>query len=433
MRTETAAALLVTLLCAGVAAARAAEAPAVEPSVAVLTQEDAVARALERAPQIVIARANLDAAAAAARQARWPANPELEIEAENVLGDGPYADFDAAETTVTLRQPLTLGGKRGARLTTARARLEQARAEFEHAQRVTRRDVTIAYAQVLVSERLDALARARRVDAEALRAASERQLAAGLISELQYAQAVLAGAEAAATLNRAQADAASARRALARWLGVSTLDSVAARLDEAWFERAAASADRPSRATVDEHPRLRAQRAALAAATAEERLQQRGAIPDPVLSLGARRFADAPAGESRALVLGVSLPLPLWDRNTAERANARRERIVVEADLDAAQRELVDELARALSARTAASGELRALVEAAEPAARSAAALTRRGFDAGRLSLAERLAADRALQTTQEALQRARFSLHQSNAEIEYLTATTDAPVPASE
>jgi cobalt-zinc-cadmium efflux system outer membrane protein len=441
MRTERIAAVLLAALACGVAssaaapAAAAAVAPAVAPADApadaqTLSLDAAVAQALERAPQLLIARANLEASAAAARQSRWPENPELEVETENVLGSGPFSDFDAAETTVTLRQPVTVGGKRSARVAAARARFEQARAELELAQRATRRDVTIGYANAIMAERLAVLARARSVDAQALRAASERRLAAGALSELQYAQAVLAGAEAAAALNRAQADAANARRALARWLGTSDPDGVSARFDDSWFDQATAGDELSGRAVLDDHPRLRAQRAALAAAMAQQRLEERGAIPDPVLSLGARRFGDAPAGENRALVLGVSLPLPLWDRNTAERASARRERVIAETGLDAAQRELADELALARSAHAAATGELRALNESAAPAARSAAALTQRGFDAGRLSLADRLAADQALQSTEAALQRARFALHQSRAQLEYLQAAPMAAAP---
>jgi cobalt-zinc-cadmium efflux system outer membrane protein len=436
MRTERLAAALLAALACGVAsppggaetgAAAPGSAPAAMPVAAqILPLDTAVAQALERAPQLLIARANLAAAVAALRQSRWPDNPELDIEAENVFGRGPYADFDAAETTVMLRQPVAIGGKRSARVEAARARLEQAQAELELAQRAARRDVTIGYANAIMAERLATLARARSVDAQALRAASERRLAAGLLSELQHAQAVLAGAEAAATLNRAQAEAAQARRALSRWLGTADLDGVAARFDDAWFDQAVPDDESSPRIALDDHPLLRAQRAALAAATAQQRLEERGAIPDPVLSLGARRFADAPAGEDRALVLGVSLPLPLWDRNTAERASARRDRVIAETALDAAQRELADEFALARAARAAAAGELRALTETAVPAARSAATLTQRGFDAGRLSLADRLAADRALQSTEEALQRARFALHQSRAQLEYLQA---APV----
>jgi cobalt-zinc-cadmium efflux system outer membrane protein len=432
MRIERIAAVLLAALAGSVAAQpRGADTAMAAPTTpATLSLDAAVERALERSPQILIARANLEAASAAARQSRWPDNPELDIEVENVLGRGPYADFDAAETTVTLRQPMRLGGKRGARIDAARARFEQARAEFDLAQRVIRRDVTIAYANAVMSERIATLARARRVDAEALRAASERRLAAGLASELQHAQTVLAGAAAAASLNRAQAEAAQARRALARWLGVPELDEVAAQFDAAWFDQTATGEEQASRSTLDDHPRLRAQRAALAAAQAQQRLEERGAIPDPVLSLGARRFGDAPAGEDRALVLGVSMPVPLWDRNTAELANARRERVVAETELDAAQRELADELALALAAHTAARGELRALTDSAAPAARSAATLTQRGFDAGRLSLTERLAAEQALQSTEEALQRARFAVHQSRAQLEYLRSAPAAPAP---
>lgn len=412
MRIEVAAAWVATLLIGSVAPLHAAE---------VLTHEAAVAQALQRAPQILVAEANLAAAAAAARQSRWPSNPEIEIEAENVLGDGPYADFDGAETTVFLRQPVTMGGKRGARVDAARARLEQAQAELELAQRGTRRDVTIAYANAVLSDRLAALARARRVDAESLRAASERRLAAGLISELQYSQVVLAGAEAAAALNRAQADAGSARRLLARWLGSGDIDGIAGSFDERWFDLPPESLTTAASRLPDSHPQLRARRAALAAAVAQQHLEDRGAIPDPVLSLGARRFADAPAGENRAFVLGVALPLPLWDRNAAERADARRARVVTETDLDAAQRDLADELAQARAAFNAAASELRALTESAAPAARNAAALAQRGFEAGRLSLTERLLAEQALQSTEESLQRARFRLHQSQAQLDYL------------
>lgn len=432
MRIERYAAVLLVALACGVAsqAGVAESRPAAPATAQILPLDAAVAQALERAPQLLIARANLDAATAALRQSRWPENPELEVEAENVLGSGPFADFDAAETTVTLRQPVTVGGKRSARVAAARARLEQARAELELAQRAARRDVTIGYANAVMTERLAALARARSVDAQALRDASERRLAAGLLSELQYAQAVLAGAEAAANLNRAQADAANARRALARWLGTSGPDGISARFDDAWFDQTSAEDPLPPRAVLEDHPRLRAHRAALAAAVAQQRLEERGAIPDPVLSLGARRFGDAPAGENRALVLGVSLPLPLWDRNTAERASARRERVIAETELDAAQRELIDEYALARSAHAAAAGELRALNESAAPAARSAAALTQRGFDAGRLSLADRLAADEALQSTEAALQRSRFALHQSRAQLEYLQVAPAAAAP---
>lgn len=423
-----AAVLLAALGCSVVAHPSVADTTtAARATTAMLSLEEAVEQALERAPQLLIARANLDAAGAALRQSRWPGNPEVDIEAENVFGRGPYANFDAAETTITLRQPLTLGGKRGLRLTAARARFEQARAELELAQRATRRDVTIGYANAIMAERLAVLARARSVDAQALRAASERRLAAGLLSELQYAQAVLAGAEAAAALNRAQAEAANARRALARWLAATDPDGVSARFDDSWFDEPRTDGQSASSAVSDEHPRLRAQRAALDAATAQQQLEERGAIPDPVLSLGARRFGGAPAGEDRALVLGVSLPLPLWDRNTAERASARRDRVIVATELDAAQRDLADELALARAAQTAATGELRALTEAAVPAARSAAALTQRGFEAGRLSLADRLAADKALQTTEAMLQQVRFAVHQSGAQLEYLQ-----PAPAA-
>ena len=81
----------------------------------VLTLEQALARALSEGSATLIAVSERERAAARARQARAWENPTLSVEVENILGRGPYRDFDAAESTVSLSQPLPLGGGRGAR------------------------------------------------------------------------------------------------------------------------------------------------------------------------------------------------------------------------------------------------------------------------------------------------------------------------------
>ena len=83
----------------------------------VLTLEQALARASSEGSATLIAASERERAAARARQARAWENPTLSVEVENVLGRGPYRDFDAAESTVSLSQPLPLGGGRGARVT----------------------------------------------------------------------------------------------------------------------------------------------------------------------------------------------------------------------------------------------------------------------------------------------------------------------------
>src|SRR3546814_9249193 len=101
-------------------AAAAQEPPAVSslahPAASILTPNEAVSRALERAPRAAAAAARLRAADANVDQAGvWP-NPEFSVESENFQGSGPYRGIDSIETTYGLSQTIELGGNLGARV-----------------------------------------------------------------------------------------------------------------------------------------------------------------------------------------------------------------------------------------------------------------------------------------------------------------------------
>ena len=128
----------------------------------VLTLEQALARALSEGSATLIAVSERERAAARARQARAWENPTLSVEVENILGRGPYRDFDAAESTVSLSQPLPLGGGRGARVRAAQSDEQAATAALALAALELRRDVAIAYAEAIAADRLAGIARVRR-------------------------------------------------------------------------------------------------------------------------------------------------------------------------------------------------------------------------------------------------------------------------------
>ncbi len=409
------------LATAVIAAATAASGAATE----TLTLEAALQRALEAGPALTLADAAAELARAQLGQARRPSNPELSVEAENVLGEGAYRDFDAAETTIALHQRMSVGGKRRARVEAAAAGVEQARLGLELARHETRREVTIAYARVLLADRLTTLARDRHAATLTLRDAVRRRVDAGLDAELQLARLEVEATTALGALNRARGEATIARRALGRWLGVETVPE---RLDDAWFDQPPAA---PAAAAFDpeQHPLLRRQRARETELESLARLARRESIPDATLSVGVRHFADAPPGDDRALTLGVSMPLPLWDRNAVGVASARSELVQARFAIAEARRELTDAFATASAAQAAAAAELRALRESGLPAAQLAASLAVRGHEAGRLSLLERLAAERALRDVEEALERARYAARESAAQLDYLAAgSSSAP-----
>ena len=384
----------------------------------VLTLEQALARASAEGSATLVAASERERAVARARQARAWENPTLSVEVENVLGRGPYRDFDAAESTVSLSQPLPLGGGRGARVRAAQADEQAATAAIALVALELRRDVAFAYAEAIAADRLAGIARERAALGAQTRAAVERRHAAGLESDLQRARVEVETAGMQADARRRAAAALAHRRALASHWREAT---VTAALDEAWFDAAPDAAfsatPYPVPDTASTHPRLVVARARVEQARAELEAARRAPFSGIEATVGTRRFEDAP-GADRAWVLGLSMPLPVWDRNEAGIAEARAALQGAEFDLERAARDLLAEREAALAERDAAKLEVDALTMSGLPSSKSLAQLSVQGYEAGRLSLIERLDAERALVETQEDLVAARLRLRQSEARV---------------
>ena len=115
------------------------------------------------------------------------------------------------------------------------------------------------------------------------------------------------------------------------------------------------------------------------------------------------------------------MPLPLWDRNGAAIAEARAGLVAAEIDAEREARALEAEREEAAAGHEAARIELDALVASGLPAASAAARLAQQGYDAGRLSLLERLDAERALSDVRERLVAARLQLRRAEAQLDGL------------
>ena len=112
------------------------------------------------------------------------------------------------------------------------------------------------------------------------------------------------------------------------------------------------------------------------------------------------------------------MPLPLWDRNEGGIAEARAALQGAEFDLERAARDLVAEREAGLAERDAAKLEVDALTVSGLPSSKLFAHLAAQGYEAGRLSLIERLDAELALIQTHELLVAARLRLRESEARV---------------
>jgi cobalt-zinc-cadmium efflux system outer membrane protein len=182
---------------------------------------------------------------------------------------------------------------------------------------------------------------------------------------------------------------------------------------------------------VSERPDLEAARAEEGAAKAEVELLQRERFPDLTVGLGYERErmteshgATTDLHTANLLVARLSVPLPLWNRNQGELAEARARRAAREAERVARERE-VEADAEAAKGTLEAARAAQAALAAALPSVERNLELVRRAYEAGELGLdALLLARDRAFAARAEAvdaaaeLARARTALFRADGRL---------------
>jgi cobalt-zinc-cadmium efflux system outer membrane protein len=333
-------------------------------------------------PRLIGPREDTRAAEALVDQARLRPNPEISLEVENIAGSGVYSGVNSSEYTLSANLPLEIGGKRGARVRAAQAdlALTQLRGELSRAelgQFIRERFVVAVAAQARVEVAQGIVDRDREL-ARIARALVE----SGREPPLRSLRAQSALAEAEAELKAAQADALASRFAL----GALWSDEGAPAVSSAFPD-----IKPPQELLVGYNglePRVAA--AEREVAEAEAAHQRTLGLPDPTFSAGVRRFEES---DDNAFVLGVSVPLPLFNRNqgniSAAEARARSAR-AREAVARADYRQTVAQTRADYLAAEAKAGTLE---EKSLPQAEEALRLAEIGYRNGKFPLIEVLAA----------------------------------------
>lgn len=356
-------------------------------------------------------------------------NPSLELGVGPRRQGGSARDVDLA---FSLDQPVEIAGQRGLRRSLAERLTERLENEVDATRWKLRHDVAVTY-------------RVARVARERVRA-GERVVAFARDVLDTVTRRHAAGDASAIDVRLAEADVARAQQA--RVLAESELHRLLLELCEitGW------PADTPPQpppglepprpipalATVlaaarDDHPELRARRAAVAEARARAALADREGWPTPTVGVSVLREGRGEArGEAPSYILlgEIGLPLPIWNRNQEERGRAGVEEALARAEATTTARALRTGLVRAHAALAAAATRLDLGRTALEPSLEHALALLTQGLAAGELSLAEATVARERLLRAQEDALSAHEDYARALAELEFLLGS-ELPPPA--
>jgi outer membrane protein, heavy metal efflux system len=304
-----------------------AQASAPEP----LTLAGAVTLARANHPALPTASARGRAAVAAARQEAAFSNPVLELRRENLGSPIPRDEF------TTIIQPLDLTGRRFALRAGARDLERRTLADSASVMRDVEANAARAFWRASLARALVAIAQEHRADAERLARFETERAREGAVAEasamrarMEADRARIAESSAAAALTQAIAD-------LSRATGVpaDSLPPVSALVARIPAIEPAPSVDAAVERALASRSELTALRAADAAAGHRYSAEQRAVFPDVVVQAGAKQTA----GYSTR-VLGVAVPLPLFNQNRAARDRATAELQLVRTELRAAEQSI---------------------------------------------------------------------------------------------
>lgn len=382
-------------------------APRASEPAAPLTLKAALELALGANPDLSAAGHELEAVKATIIQAQVRPNPEI----STLIEDTRRA---TRETTLQFNQPIELGGKRAARIDVAERRRAAAAAELDVKRAEIRAAVMVAFFNVLAAQERLQFAKASVDLAQRATTAASRRVMAGKVSPVEETKARVAEAGVRVELTLAGSELTTARKRLAGLWG-----NPGPR-----FERAEGGLDilPPLPALDDLNSRLATSPSLLRArievdhrlALTEVERSQR--IPNLTVSLGAKRNEEL--GRNQA-ILGVSIPLPIFNRNQGNLLEALRRTDKARDELSTAEVRLFNELAQAHERLNTAHQEVALLQRDILPGAQSALNAATRGFELGKFSFLEVLDAQRTSFQTKSQYLRALSEAHQSAAEIE--------------
>ena len=370
----------------------------------------------ERHPALKAAQLRREAAAAWARGAGNQPNPQLRLSV-------PYG-YPSKEANA-LVQRIELGGQPGLRSKIANLQRDQADARVLNQQRELGRQAALAYYSLWAANETQRLESLRFELAEKLQNAAGRRLKLGEISENQHLRAELERSQALALLTTAQAN---------RKIALNRLNVLLQRPLDQEVVLATPEGEmlpEPSRelllAAVDLRPEVRVAELTAEIQRAEAELVGRQRVPD--FELEAYRSSLARGAEQG---VRVSLSFPLWDWGQTGAAVEQHLREAEAAENDAlAQRQTVTQEALAAWESLLGEKKRRELLRGQVERFARQADLSRRGYEAGLLSLTEVLEAQRAYRESLVDFVSAESEYHKRRWEVYWLSSgTLLAPEP---
>ena len=381
-----------------------------------LSLTKAIELALEGSPEVAAATRQWEATEGQVLQGRARPNPEL-----------AYSLEDARSRTRTqswqLNLPVELGGKRAARTKAAEKSREQAQAQLNELKAALRANVAAAYFDVLTAQERLVLAKDSVALAKSSTDTVAKRVASGKVSPVEESKARVAEAGIRVELDQAASEQRNARSRLFALLGkieapFTVLEGKAENLPPV-----PKLADLQS--LISSSPAVVLARIEVDRRKALTDLEQSKRVPDITVSAGIQRSNET---QRNILLFGVSVPLPVFDRNQGNLLEALKLEDKARDELQGATVRLHSEVAQAQERLSTIAAEVQSLRQDVLPGAKSAYDAATIGFENGKFNFLEVLDAQRTYFTAKSQYLKALGEAHRAAADVDRLLGGSTGP-----
>jgi cobalt-zinc-cadmium efflux system outer membrane protein len=285
-----------------------------------------------------------------------------------------------------------LGGKRGARIDVASRAQDAAAIELERKRNVLRADVIQAFYGAATAQQRLQLARQSQVLAERGVRVAQGRIDSGKSAPVEGTRAQVQLSEVRLERRRAERDEASAYQQLAQVMGAPL--PAFARIAQAPPAMPAVPTAPRLLTRIGETAEMRLAELQIAQREASLGLEKAQRIPDLTVSVGSQ-YSELE--RERVNVVGLSMPIPLFNRNQGNVLAAARRADQARDLRNASELRLRTQTQTTLDQWLTANTEVSAFNQTILPAAQSAVDTATRGFEMGKFNFLDVLDAQRTL------------------------------------
>ena len=316
-------------------------------TVRTITLSDAVSIFLQQNLQLVAARFDIDTADAEKLTAKLRPNPEIGFSASDIPLSFHRISVNPQSYDYDISQTIELGGKRQKRIDAANADADVARTQFETTVWQLTNDLKRKFYAVLLAQALLSLSKENQRTFEETVTHTKEVFQLGEISGLDLQRLEIEKFKFDTDLANSQRDYEVALRDLRVALGgdYRAMDIEAAGAVDYYQPYNFSLTDLRSKALAA-RPDLKVAKLNERSADAAIRLQDAKKVPDITVGAGIEQI---PSGGSTYNV-GVSIPIPVSDRNQGERAKARIQKMKSQNDQATVTNQVLADVDKALTA-----------------------------------------------------------------------------------